>query len=194
MGQLAQSGYSCPVAGCPLPGWCASRRRSGEGDHNSLTMPLMLELKYEHFIGTWPGRIKCVELFLALFCFMCGAPGYEGPQHWFLLVAALCFLGTIFFSLYYLCLAEPLNKLGVNWLMGEFWFTAGATFAYFTAFVAMLVNFSEREDEDWQYWIDANIAAGVFGLLNDVFYGLGAYLIYVEWKANPTGAPAPPPA
>merc|ERR1712012_365226 len=71
---------------------------------------------------------------------------------------------------------------------------AGATFAYFTAFVAMLVNFSEREDEDWQYWIDANIAAGVFGLLNDVFYGLGAYLIYVEWKANPTGAPAPPPA
>ena len=22
----------------------------------------MLELKYEHFIGTWPGRIKCVEL------------------------------------------------------------------------------------------------------------------------------------
>ena len=25
----------------------------------------------------------------------------------------------------------------------------------------MLVNFSEREDEDWQYWIDANIAAGV---------------------------------
>merc|ERR1712226_1053303 len=57
--------------------------------NNSLAMPLMLELKYEHFIGTWPGRIKCVELFLALFCFMCGAPGYEGPQHWFLLVAAL---------------------------------------------------------------------------------------------------------
>merc|ERR1712020_498027 len=162
--------------------------------NNSLAMPLMLELKYEHFIGTWPGRIKCVELFLALFCFMCGAPGYEGPQHWFLLVAALCFLGTIFFSLYYLCLAEPLNKLGVNWLMGEFWFTAGATFAYFTAFVAMLVNFSDREDPDWQYWIDANIAAGVFGLLNDIFYGLGAYLIYVEWKTNPTGAPAPPPA
>merc|ERR1711971_911317 len=120
--------------------------------------------------------------------------GLQGPQHWFLLVAALAFLGTIFFSLYYLCLAEPLNKLAVNWLMGEFWFTAGATFAYFTAFVAMLVNFSDRVDEDWQYWIDANIAAGVFGLLNDIFYGLGAYLIYVEWKANPTGAPAPPPA
>merc|ERR1711971_993679 len=60
--------------------------------------------------------------------------------------------------------------------------------------VLVLVNFSDRVDEDWQYWIDANIAAGVFGLLNDIFYGLGAYLIYVEWKANPTGAPAPPPA
>jgi hypothetical protein len=34
----------------------------------------------------------------------------------------------------------------------------------------------------------------VFGLINDVFYGLGSYLIYVEWKANPTGVPAPIPA
>ena len=25
----------------------------------------------------------------------------------------------------------------------------------------MLVNFSDRVDDDWQYWIDANIAAGV---------------------------------
>jgi hypothetical protein len=56
--------------------------------------------------------------FIALFCMMCCAPAYEGPQHWFLLVVALAFLGTIFFSLYYLCLAEPLNKMGVNWLMG----------------------------------------------------------------------------
>ena len=30
----------------------------------------------------------------------------------------------------------------------------------------MLVNFSEREDEDWQYWIDANIAAGVSFFFN----------------------------
>merc|ERR1712145_17271 len=154
----------------------------------------MLELKYEYFPATWPGRIKLLELIFAFFCIVCSAPASEDPQHWFLFVVVTSFLGTIFFSLYYLCLAETLNKLGVNWLMGEFWFTAGATFAYFTAFVAMLVNFSDRVDEDWQYWIDANIAAGVFGLLNDIFYGLGAYLIYVEWKANPTGAPAPPPA
>ena len=26
------------------------------------TMPLMLELKYEYFTTTWPGRIKLLEL------------------------------------------------------------------------------------------------------------------------------------
>ncbi len=29
----------------------------------------------------------------------------------------LTILGSLFFSVYYLCLAEPLNKLGVNWVM-----------------------------------------------------------------------------
>ena len=43
----------------------------------------------------------------------------------------------------------------------EFWFTAGATFFYFTAFVAILSAFVGYEDEEYQYWIDANIAAGV---------------------------------
>ena len=45
--------------------------------------------------------------------------------------------------------------------MQEFWFTAGATFFYFTAFVSLLSGFVGYEDEEWQYWIDANIAAGV---------------------------------
>merc|ERR1711990_962266 len=90
-------------------------------------------------------------------------------------------------------LGRTTQKLGVNWLMAEFWFTAGSPFLYFTAFVAMLAHFSEMEGGEYQYWVDACIAAGVFGLLNDVFYGLGAYLIYVEWKANPTGAAAPAP-
>merc|ERR1712141_859228 len=71
--------------------------------------------------------------------------------------------------------------------MVEFWFTAGATFFYFTAFVSILSGFVGVEDEEWQYWIDANIAAGVFGLLNDAVYAAGAYLIYMDWKANPTG-------
>merc|ERR1712107_175179 len=114
---------------------------------------------------------------------------------WFLTVVVISFLGTIFFSIYYLCLAEPLNKLAVNWLMVEFWFTGAATFFYFTAFVSILSAFVGEEDEDYQYWVNANIAAGVFGLINFVVYAAGTYLIYMDWKANPTGcsAPSPPP-
>jgi len=147
----------------------------------------MLELKYEYFPNTWQGRIKLGELVFALLCMMCAAPAYEDTQHWFLLVVTVCFLGSVFFSLYYLCLAEPLNKLLVNWLMVEFWFTAVAAFLYFTAFVAQLAEFSGTEDEEYQYWIDAQVTAGVFALFNDLLYGAGAYLIYVDWKSNPSG-------
>jgi len=77
--------------------------------------------------------------------------------------------------------------------MVEFWFTAAATFFYFTAFVALLSAWVGEEDEQYQYWIDALVAAGVFGLLNFVVYAAGAYLIYMDWKANPTGCSAPPP-
>ena len=54
---------------------------------------------------------------LAFFCIVCSAPAHSDSQHWFLTVVVISFLGTIFFSLYYLCLAEPLNKLQINWLM-----------------------------------------------------------------------------
>jgi len=155
-------------------------------------MPLMLELKYEYFPNTWPGRIKLAELVLGLLAMMCCAPAFYDTQHWFLLVVVLAFIGTIFFSLYYLCLAEPLNKLAVNWVMAEFWFTAGSTFFYFTAFLAQLVDFAPYENAEFQYWIDAQIAAGVFGLLNDIMYAIGAYLIYVDWQSG--GVAAAPPA
>ena len=43
----------------------------------------------------------------------------------------------------------------------EFWFTAVAAFLYFTAFVAQLAEFSGTEDPEYQYWIDAQVTAGV---------------------------------
>ena len=43
----------------------------------------------------------------------------------------------------------------------EFWFTCLATFLYFTAFIAMLVDFSGITDPVYQYWYDAMVAAGV---------------------------------
>jgi len=156
----------------------------------------MLEVKYEYFTSTWPGRIKLTELILGLLCMMCAAPAWYSTQHWFLLVVTLAFIGSLFFSLYYLCLAEPLNKLGVNWVMAEFWFTGAATFLYFTAFLAMLIDYAGYEDPEHQVWVDAQVTAGVFALVNDVLYGAGSYLIYVEWQQNPGGAQpaAPTPA
>ena len=46
-------------------------------------------------------------------------------------------------------------------LSQEFWFTCLATFLYFTAFIAMLVDFSGITDPTYQYWYDAMVAAGV---------------------------------
>ena len=43
----------------------------------------------------------------------------------------------------------------------EFWFTAIASFLYFTAFIAQLAEFSGIEDDEYQYWIDAQVTAGV---------------------------------
>ena len=128
---------------------------------------------------------------LAFFCIVCSAPAHSDSQHWFLTVVVISFLGTIFFSLYYLCLAEPLNKLQINWLMvvseicfkrffctfhlfskylkhlQEFWFTSAATFFYFTAFVTLLSAWVGHEWPEWQYWVDALIAAGVSSLIQN---------------------------
>ena len=47
---------------------------------------------------------------------MCAAPAYHSTQHWFLLVVTLAFLGTIFFSLYHLCLDTYLKTVNIGWL------------------------------------------------------------------------------
>ena len=48
------------------------------------------------------------------------------------------------------------------YFLQEFWFTAVITFLYFTAFIAMLADFAvEAPNPDFQYWYDAQVAAGV---------------------------------
>ena len=98
-------------------------------------MPVTVELKYEYYM-TWPGRVKIVELgslsnlwsilwilkaisilkVLALLCMMCAAPAFNSTQHWFLLVVVCGFLGSLFFSLYHLCLDTYLKNVNVGWL------------------------------------------------------------------------------
>jgi len=155
-------------------------------------MPVSVELKYEYF-NTWAGRVKIVELILALLCMMCAAPAFNSTQHWFLLVVVCAFLGTIFFSLYHLCLDTYLKNVNVGWLPSEFWFTAIASFLYFTAFIAQLAEFSGIEDDEYQYWIDAQVTAGVFALFNNIAYVIGTYFLYLDWKSNPAGTNAPQP-
>merc|ERR1711953_581796 len=45
----------------------AALLESERGERAAARMPLMLELKYEYFPATWPGRIKLLELILAFF-------------------------------------------------------------------------------------------------------------------------------
>lgn len=168
----------------------------------SSKMPVTVELKYEYYM-TWPGRVKIVELVslsnlwsilwilkaisilkvLALLCMMCAAPAFNSTQHWFLLVVVCGFLGSLFFSLYHLCLDTYLKNVNVGWLPAvshaklmhlwdrkqsnfltifqEFWFTAATSFLYFTAFTAQLAEFSGLTLEGYQYWVDAQVSAGV---------------------------------
>eukprot|EP00096_Caligus_rogercresseyi_P016858 TRINITY_DN993_c0_g1_i1.p1 TRINITY_DN993_c0_g1~~TRINITY_DN993_c0_g1_i1.p1 ORF type:complete len:159 (+),score=18.20 TRINITY_DN993_c0_g1_i1:162-638(+) len=157
-------------------------------------MPTTVEVKHE-YLGGWSGRIKIGQLIIGILALICCAPGYHSTQHWFLLVASVAFLGTLFFTAFYLFLDTHLKNYNVNWLQSEFWFTAAMTFFYFTAFVAQLAEFAGVTSEKYQYWFDAQVAAGVFGLFNNILYGVGAYFVYLEWKSNPMGpGDALPPA
>lgn len=155
-------------------------------------MPASVEVKYEYFF-TWGGRIKIIELALAALCMMCAAPAFYSTQHWFLLVVVLGFIGTLYFILQHIALDAYTKGLAVNFLQLEFWFTAVTTFLYFTAFTAMLADFAV-ENEEFQYWYDAQVAAGVFALFNNIAYAVGTYFIYLDWKTGPAAAgPTSPP-
>jgi hypothetical protein len=117
---------------------------------------------------------------------MCAAPAYWSTQHWFLLVVVLAFIGTLYFTIHNLSIEAYVKGLAVNFLQVEFWFTAIITFLYFTAFTAQLAEFAVTADEpDNQSWFDAQVAAGVFALFNNIAYAVGAYFIYLDWKTGP---------
>jgi len=162
-------------------------------------MPVSVEVKYEYFF-TWGGRIKIIELILGALCMMCAAPAFHPTQHWFLLVVVLGFIGTLYFTIHNLCVEPYVKNLAVNFTQVEFWFTAVITFLYFTAFISMLADFAiEAPNPDEQYWYDAQVAAGVFALFNNIAYAVGAYFIYLDWKTGPSamnnaGNTAMPPA
>ena len=66
---------------------------------------------------------------LGILCMACCGPAYFSTQHWFLLVVVLGFLGSLFFSLYYLCLDVYLKGFNINWLQSV---TIGNNKKFFT--------------------------------------------------------------
>ncbi|KAH7982308.1 hypothetical protein HPB52_003916 [Rhipicephalus sanguineus] len=141
---------------------------------------------------TQPGRGFAAGLF-GMICLGCASPALIGYARFFLFVAALCYIVTVLLCIIYV--------LGVNtalsalpWLLGELAYTVTAVVLYIIASVTQLVSQSSYY-ETWPTMFSAlngqYIAAGVFGLLQAIVYGAGAFLLFQDWKA--TRPPPPPP-
>ncbi len=46
---------------------------------------------------------------------LCACPAVEGTQIWFMIVVVFAFLGTVFLSLYYLCVDQLVKGCNINW-------------------------------------------------------------------------------
>jgi hypothetical protein len=150
----------------------------------------MPPVKYEYLFATWEGRLKLVAIVLGVAAISCCAPAHLLTQHWFLLVASVCLIGTVFFALYHVCLDGLLEDTGVDWPQMEFRFTALAALLYFPAFVSQLFQFGGvHAQPSFRVFVFWQIVAGVFGLFNDVVYGVAVYLLYLDSKASPVMTP-----
>ncbi|KAH8019851.1 hypothetical protein HPB51_022823 [Rhipicephalus microplus] len=132
-------------------------------------------------------------MLFGMICLGCASPALIGYARFFLFVAALCYIVTVLLCIIYV--------LGVNtalsalpWLLGELAYTVTAVVLYIIASVTQLVSQSSYY-ETWPTMFSAlngqYIAAGVFGLLQAIVYGAGAFLLFQDWKA--TRPPPPPP-
>lgn len=145
-----------------------------------------------YYFNTVPGILKLIQVLFGMICLGCGSPALIGYARFFLFVAAFCYIITVLLCVIYV--------LGINtalsalpWLLGELAFTATAVALYIIASVTQLV--SQSSHEVWPIMLSSlggqYIAAGVFGLLQAIVYGAGAFLLFQDWKA--TRPPPPPP-
>ncbi|XP_077504295.1 MARVEL domain-containing protein 1-like [Amblyomma americanum] len=146
-----------------------------------------------YYFKTVPGILKLIQVLFGMICLGCASPALIGYARFFLFVAALCYVVTVLLCIIYV--------LGVNtalsalpWLLGELAYTVTAVVLYIIASVTQLVSQSGYY-ETWPVMFSAlngqYIAAGVFGLLQAIVYGAGAFLLFQDWKA--TRPPPPPP-
>ncbi|KAK4875618.1 hypothetical protein RN001_012040 [Aquatica leii] len=131
------------------------------------------------YFKTVPGIIKLLQVLCGIICMSCASAFYEKATHFFLFVAVVSFILTlIWIFVYFVSLREALTNFPFNWILTELINTGIWAICYLIAFIIQLAVWAGN------YWPGrgANIAAGVFGMINTGLYGFGAYLLYIESK------------
>jgi len=176
------------------------------------TVPTSLEIRLNlGYFKTVPGIIKIIELVLGVICMACASPasgvGYRiggniiythpflssgfidyfglGHNHWFLFVVVTSFIVSLIWVFYYLLQIRDYIKIKLpfTFLWLEVVYTVVATLLYVIAFIVVLAGFGWCAGQG--HACDARVAAGVFAIFNSVAYGIGAWLVYQEYKATP---------
>jgi len=115
-----------------------------------------------HF-QTPPGWAKLAQIVLGVLVICLGPPFY------LLLVSWLALIGTIPWCWIYFFQINKRYAVNPPWIVLEFYFTAGVLLAYvvmtFISFIAL-------------HWPSA-----ICGLLASGAYGVGAYFLFLEWRA-----------
>lgn len=122
-----------------------------------------------------PGMLKVAQLLLGLIAMILVGSAYRLPSaHWFLFVGSVAFIITFMLIVIYAFNLRESTKYPLPMVLSwEVIYTAGITFFYFTGCLAVLIAYSHS---------GSAITGGVFGLLTTIAYGLGAYLLFAEYK------------
>lgn len=136
------------------------------------------------YFKTTPGLLKIAEFVLGIFCMSLGSPAFYGGSHFFLFVVTVSFIGTIIWIFIYLLGIREAITFPINWLLTELVNTGICTICYFIAFILQLIVASSLHPGHSRK--GAQIAAGVFGILNTLVYAFASYLLHVEWKGSRT--------
>jgi len=176
---------------------------NGMKTHTSVTVttdsgpsPQSLEIRLNiGYFKTPSGILKLVQLVLGVICMACAAPAAYQPysknsnfglnhNHWFLFVVVTCFLITLIWTFFHLLQVRDYIKvkLPFTFLKIEVIYTIIATVFQFIAFIVIFAGFG------WctrNTACDARVAGGVFGIMNTVAYGAGAYFVYNEYCSTP---------
>ncbi|KAK2583369.1 hypothetical protein KPH14_009361 [Odynerus spinipes] len=124
-----------------------------------------------------------VRRILGIICMACVSPAWVAASHWFLFVATTAFISTIMWCFVYLLSIREALKLPINWILTELLNTSIEAVLYTIAFIVQLSKWAASSGG---VHVGANIAGGVFGILNTLAYAAGAYFLYIEWKSSNT--------